>query len=52
MTFNNHHPSQSDDFSKLDFTLWSLQREYAQRHEQEVNRTLSERPRERAEGLH
>lgn len=52
MTQRNHHQGQAVDFRKLDFTLWRLQREYDARHQQEVNRSLSERPRERVEDLH
>lgn len=46
-----NHPQQ-DDFQKLDFTLWRLQREHEMRHQHEVNRALNERPRDRAVGAH
>lgn len=52
MTQRNHHQGEAADFRKLDFTLWRLQREYDNRHQQEVNRSLSVRPRERLDDLH
>lgn len=52
MTQRHHPQGQAADFQKLDFTLWRLQREHDLRHQQDVNRSLNERPRERSEDLH
>lgn len=42
MALNNHHSTQSGDLKNLDFTLWRLRREHDLRHQQDVNRILSE----------
>lgn len=52
MTYANHRQAPPADWRKLDFTLWRLTREYAGRHQQEVNRILSERPRARGQDPH